>query len=64
MKPTKEMTAARRFFRRFNVWLYLVCLLLAVIVWCVSMYVKDPDGLRSQQETASLYPAVSVTESL
>ena len=64
MKPTKEITATRRFFRRFNVWLYLVCLLLAVIVWCASMYVKDPDGLRTAEETASLSAGISFTEAL
>ena len=38
---------ARRFFRRFNPWLFLVCLLLAAIIWCATMYMEDPDNLRA-----------------
>ncbi len=63
MKTKKEPGTARRFFRRFNIWLYLVCLLLAVIVFCAAMYTKDPDGLRSEEETAAL-PTVTVATSL
>ncbi len=57
MKQKKEPGTARRFFRRFNPWLYLVCLLLAAIVWCASMYVKDPDGLRTEETTAAILTA-------
>ncbi len=64
MKTKKEPGTARRFFGRFNLWLYLVCLVLAVIVWCASMYVKDPDGLRPEEETAAFGPLEWVTETL
>ena len=47
----------RRFFLRFHPWLYLVCLLLAAIIWCGTMYVNDPDGLR---ETEPVSAAVSL----
>lgn len=46
----KNIVKARRFFRRFNIWLYLICLLLAVVIWCTAMYVNDPDGLRESPE--------------
>ena len=42
----KNIVKLRRFFRRFNLWLYLICLLVAVIIWCTAMYVSDPDGLK------------------
>ena len=50
----------RRFFLRFNPWLYLVCLLLAAIIWCGAMYVNDPDGLRDAGSAATV--AVAVTD--
>lgn len=53
MKFRKLRRTLRRFFRRFNPWLYLVCLLLAVIIWCAAMYSKDPDGLRDKVEDSA-----------
>ena len=42
----KKVGLFRRFFSRFNPWLFLVCLLMAVVIWCASMYIEDPNGLR------------------
>ena len=61
MKDQKNMGTARRFFRRFNPWLYLVCLLLAAIVWCAAMYLRDPDGLRSAAEATALASSLADT---
>ena len=49
MRFKKFLRALRRFFRRFNPWLYIVCLLLARAIWCAAMYSKDPDGLRPDE---------------
>ena len=43
---TKLILRFRRFLRRFNPWLFLICVLLAVVIWCVTMYTLDPTGLR------------------
>lgn len=48
----RRFLLARRFFRRFNPWFFLLCLLLAIIIWCVTMYVEDPDGLRTGASVA------------
>ncbi len=37
----RRFFAARRFFRRFNPWLFLVCVLLALVIWCAAMYVQS-----------------------
>lgn len=47
MKKRKLSSATRRFFRRFNPWLFLLCVLLALVIWCATMYVEDPNGLRA-----------------
>ena len=47
---TKAIVRVRRFFRRFNPWLFLICVILAVLIWCATMYSLDPTGLR---ETAA-----------
>ena len=47
---TKTILRVRRFFRRFNPWLFLVCVLLAVVIWCLTMYIRDPLGLRATAE--------------
>ncbi|MBO7293707.1 MAG: hypothetical protein J6V07_07225 [Clostridia bacterium] len=46
MKKRRLALATRRFFRRFNPWLFLLCVLLALVIWCATMYVEDPNGLR------------------
>ncbi len=51
----KNIVKLRRFFRRFNLWLYLICLLVAIVIWCTAMYVNDPDGLKE----APAEPAVT-----
>ena len=56
----KRFMPARRFFRRFNPWLFLVCLLLAVLIWCATMYIEDPNGLREPAAAvAALLPGAS-----
>ena len=47
---TQAIVRVRRFFRRFNPWLFLICVILAVLIWCATMYNLDPTGLR---ETAA-----------
>ena len=47
----KNVVKVRRFFRRFNIWLYLICLLLAVVIWGTMLY-------ASSQEAVSEDPAV------
>ena len=44
----------RRFFRRFNLWLFLGCVLLAALIWCVTLYVNDPNGLRAAADAATV----------
>ena len=52
----RRFAYARRFFRRFNPWLFLLCLLLAAIIWCATMYIEDPNGLREPlNEAVSLF---------
>lgn len=54
-KPQKKrFSLFRRFFRRFNPWLFLVCLLLAAMIWCAIMYIEDPNGLREAASQAAL----------
>lgn len=49
----KNIVKIRRFFRRFNIWLYLICLLLAIAVWCTAMYMNESEGvLNGDQEPA------------
>lgn len=48
----------RRFFRRFNPWLFLVCTVLAVLIFFITMYVEDPYSLR---ESLAAIPALSVS---
>lgn len=43
----RKFLMARRFLRRFNPWLFLLCVLIALIVWCVAMYTRDPEGVRN-----------------
>lgn len=43
---TKTILRIRRFFRRFNPWLFLICALMAIVIWCVTMYTLDPTGVR------------------
>ncbi|MBO7293779.1 MAG: hypothetical protein J6V07_07595 [Clostridia bacterium] len=57
MKKKRLASATRRFFRRFNPWLFLLCVLLAVLIWCATMYVEDPNGLR---EAALLLPGTTL----
>ena len=47
---TKAILRVRRFLRRFNPWLFLICVLLAVVIWCATMYALDPTGLREGAE--------------
>lgn len=49
---TRTVLRIRRFFRRFNPWLFLICLLLAVVIWCLTMYMLDPSGLRTVDAVA------------
>ncbi len=57
-KPQKKrFSLFRRFFRRFNPWLFLVCLLLAAVIWCAIMYIEDPNGLREAASQAALLAA-------
>ena len=58
----KNIVKIRRFFRRFNLWLYLICLLVAVIVWCTTMYVNDPDGLNEPAEEPAVTCAAQTGE--
>lgn len=37
----------RRFFRRFNLWLFLVCVLLAAVIWCVTSYLSYQSALET-----------------
>ena len=53
----RRFFAARRFFRRFNPWLFLVCILLAVIIWCAALYVQSQETLT----VASTLPAIFTT---
>lgn len=56
---TKTILRVRRFFRRFNPWLFLLCVLLAVVIWCVTMYIRDPLGLRATAEqTARIFTRI------
>ena len=57
MKKRKLSSATRRFFRRFNPWLFLLCVLLAVLIWGATMYVEDPNGLR---DAALLLPGTTL----
>ena len=50
----------RRFFRRFNLWLFLGCVLLAALIWCVTLYLNDPYGLREAAEAVALATVKSV----
>ena len=50
---TKMILRVRRFFRRFNPWLFLICVLLAVVIWCVTMYTLDPTGLRAADDAVA-----------
>ena len=50
---TKIILRFRRFLRRFNPWLFLICVLLAVVIWCVTMYTLDPTGLRDGTDTVT-----------
>ena len=43
---TKTILRVRRFFRRFNPWLFLICVLMAIVIWCVTMYTLDPTEVR------------------
>ena len=54
---TKAILRIRRFFRRFNPWLFLICVLFAVLIWCVTMYNLDPMGLRDAAKEASCMAA-------
>ena len=56
----RSVLKIRRFFRRFNLWLFLGCVLLAALIWCVTLYLNDPNGLR---ETADAAVAAAVTVS-
>lgn len=47
---TKTILRVRRFFRRFNPWLFLICVLMAIVIWCVTMYTLDPTGIRATAE--------------
>ena len=50
---TKIILRFRRFLRRFNPWLFLICVLLAVVIWCVTMYTLDPTGLRESADAVA-----------
>ena len=54
MKFKRFLRSLKRFFGRFNPWLFLVSLLLAIAIWCVAMYTKDPKGIRNLSEDASV----------
>ena len=41
----RRFFAARRFLRRFNPWLFLVCILLAAVIWCAAVYIEAAGGL-------------------
>ena len=56
-KQKKRFALSRRFFRRFNPWLFLVCLLLAAVIWCAIMYIEDPNGLRDAASQVRLLSA-------
>ena len=49
---TRTVLRIRRFFRRFNPWLFLICVLLAILIWCATMYTVDPMGLRDAASVA------------
>ncbi len=49
----KQKKTSRGFFAKFNLWLFLVCLMLAVIIWSAVMYTADPEGLRGAEEVAA-----------
>ena len=61
---TKVFLRIRRFFRRFNPWLFLICVLLAALIWCATMYTIDPMNLREATETAAKSAANAITERL
>ena len=49
---TKTVLRIRRFFRRFIPWLFLACVLMALVIWCVTMYTLDSaGGLETAEET-------------
>ncbi len=54
----RRFFAARRFFRRFNPWLFLVCILLAVLIWCAAMYVQSPDAASAAAALSSCIASV------
>ena len=61
---TKTILRIRRFFRRFNPWLFLVCVLLAIVIWGLVMYSLDPMGIRDTASVAQVVTpdmAVAVT---
>ncbi len=41
-------------FSGFNPWLFLICILLAALIWVAVMFIKDPDGVRDETATALL----------
>lgn len=53
---TRTILRIRRFFRRFNPWLFLVCVLLAILIWGLTMYYLDPLGLRDAVSVAKSVP--------
>ena len=57
-KRSRALFLIRRFFRRFNPWLFLACVALATLIFCVTMYVEDPYSLR---ETLSAVATSSET---
>ena len=54
----RRFFAARRFLRRFNPWLFLVCILLAVLIWCAAMYVQSPDAALAMAALSSQVASV------
>lgn len=61
---TKAILRIRRFFRRFNPWLFLICVLLALLIWCATMYDLDPMNLREAAETTANSVANAIAERL
>ena len=55
----KNIVKVRRFFRRFNIWLYLICLLVAVVIWCTALYTNNTEGAADD----SCEPAVTTAAS-
>lgn len=50
---TKTILRVRRFFRRFNPWLFLICVLMAIVIWCVTMYTLDPTEVREAADAVA-----------